>query len=84
MLESSKDSADVEEMTRRSEWLRRVPPSPSNGVPATSIKILMGDQKVSRKFATDEVLSDVTNFIGSLYSGAPERLQVRVQLIGHF
>ena len=48
-----------------------------------SDRMMMGDQKVSRKFATDEVLADVTNFIGSLYSGAPERLRVRGHIIFH-
>jgi hypothetical protein len=76
-MAASQTTASAEEEARRDAFRRRVPSEPlltgqATPTGASRIKLLMGEHKVVRRFASDDTLADVVTFIGSLNSAAPE------------
>eukprot|EP01043_Picozoa_sp_COSAG02_P041992 COSAG02_NODE_3531_length_6606_cov_67.718611_5_plen_235_part_00 len=49
---ASKSTADAEEMQRRQAWAEKVPPEPDGSMQASQVKVLMGDNKVTRRFGS--------------------------------
>ena len=53
-MAASKSTADAEEMERRQAWAEKVPPEPDGSMQASQVKVLMGDNKVTRRFGSGE------------------------------
>ena len=51
-ITASKSTADAEEMERRQAWAEKVPPEPDGSMQASQVKVLMGDNKVTRRFGS--------------------------------
>ena len=49
---ASKSTADAEEMQRRQAWAEKVPPEPDGSMQASQVKVMMGDNKVTRRFGS--------------------------------